>query len=405
MNTEAFIAAYREDDITQTALRTRQFPDVDAAFALQQIEGWQKARLKLPSIAAIPGWIWPRRLSVEQSSSEECAALKQRILSDSFRAGAKLTGADLTGGMGIDSFFLSRLTEEWTYVEMQEELCRIAEHNFRLADKPIRVVNTTAEAYLEQMEPADLLFIDPARRDNHGGKVFRLQDCTPDAAALYPLLMRKTRTLALKLSPMLDLHEALRSLPDAEEAYVLALRGEVKELFIVCRKSADSPAEEEATSRQPRITAINITPQGEESFCFTEKDEQAAQPAFCKADETQEGYLYEPNAAILKAGAFKLIATRFGLRKLAPNTHLYHSPKLTEGFPGRTFRIVGTVDKQHQKSLSGQAYNILTRNHPLRPEEIRKKLKTKDGGERFIIGARTGEKAMLFIAERISQTK
>jgi len=418
--------------VADLALRMRQFPEVDAAFALMQIEGWQKARTKLPTLAAIPGWTWPKRLSMEQCSSEECAALKLRILRASFRA-----GADLTGGMGVDSYYLSEGAERWTYVEMQKELAGIAERNFALTDRKITVRCTTAEAELEAMEPTDLIFLDPARRDGHGGKVFRLQDCTPDVTQLYPALMAKCRTLALKLSPMLDLTEALRQLPDAKEAYVVALRNEVKELLIVC---AANDKNENETSQRPyedendislhaaeaaatlnhasaivrglgrtknqkqleeavKITAINITAGGEQHFSFTEAEEQEAVSLLCTEVPT-EGYLYEPNAAILKAGAFKLVGQRYDLRKLAASTHLYWSPEAVEGFPGRTFHITGIVDKTNQKSLAGQQANILTRNYPLRPEELRKKLKMKDGGEQYVIGARVGEKAAVFLAEK-----
>jgi len=392
LTTAEFIHTYREDDVSASALRIRQFPDVDAAFALMQIEGWQKARTKLPTLAAIDGWTWPRRLSMEQCSSEETALLKRRLL------GKYRTGADLTGGLGIDSYFLSEGTDEWHYVEMQEELCDIARSNFSLTGRSIRVHHTTAEEFLPQMPHVDVCFLDPARRNEHGGKVFRLEDCTPDVSALYPALMSKADRLVLKLSPMLDLTQALRQLPDAREVYVVALRGEVKELLVVCEQTAKTTV---------TITAINLLPARgagaeacEESFRFTEEEENAAETAFTPEGDLKDGYLYEPNAAILKAGAFRLMSARFGLRKLAPNTHLYWSLSAVDGFPGRRFRIIGPIDKAMQKTLSGQKANFLTRNHPLRPEELKKKLKMKDGGEQFVIGARNGDKPILILAEK-----
>lgn len=393
MTTEQFIAAHREDDVRQLALRVRQYPDVDAAFALEQIEGWQKARHKLPSLAQTEGWQWPKRLSMEQCSSEETARLKRRI------AGSVRRGADLTGGFGIDTYYLSEGAEEWHYVEMQEALCRTAAHNFGLTDRRIRVHHTTAEQFLAEMPKMDLLFLDPARRDGHGGKVFRLQDCTPDLTQLYPALMEKTERLMVKLSPMLDLQEALRHLPDAREVYIISIRNEVKELLIVCRESQPAAAME--------IAAVNLLPardpgqpMREEVFRFREEDEAAASAELLSSSDSLSGYLYEPNAAILKAGAFRLISARFGLRKLAVSTHLYHSEQLLDDFPGRAFRITGIADKSNQKSLSGQQANILTRNYPLPPEELKKKLKLKDGGERYVIGARLGDKPVLLLAER-----
>ena len=365
---------------------------MDAAFALQQIEGWQKARVKLPSLSRVEGWRWPKRLSMEQCSSEETAMLKKRIVGD------VRTGADLTGGFGIDTFYLSEGAEEWHYVEMQEELCRTAEHNFSMTDRNIRIHHTTAEDFLIGMPQTDILFLDPARRNEHGGKVFKLEDCTPDITQLYPTLMQKTERLMLKLSPMLDLQEALRHLPDAREVYVVAVKGEVKELLVVCRREVES--QKSAARAAIDIVAVNLTGQGEETFRFTEEEESQAEACFLSETDSPNGYLYEPNAAILKAGAFRLIGQRYGLRKLSANTHLYQGEQLISNFPGRAFRIIGTIGRAEQKTLGGQKANVLTRNHPLRPEEIRKKLRLKDGGEQYVIGARIGDKPVLVLAER-----
>ena len=389
MTTNEFIALHKAEDVADLALRVRQYPEVDAAFALMQIAGWQKAVQKVPELASVEGWIWPKKLSMEQCSSEETALIKRQILGDDYRI-----GVDLTGGAGVDSFYLSEHAEAWHYVELQENLCTMAEQNFRLVKRPIQVHHCSAESFAETMPDVDVAFIDPARRNEHGGKVFKLEDCTPDLRALLPTLLPHCKRLLIKLSPMLDISEALRQLPAVAEVYVIAVRNEVKELLILIDK------EKEQTDNHA-ITAINIARETTESFSFTEAEEAAAVAHYLSPSDLLNGYLYEPNAAILKAGAFRLISKRYGLRKMGINTHLYHSHSLEEAFPGRIWQIRAIVDKSMQKLLIGQQANILTRNYPLKPEDIRKKLKLRDGGEQYIIGARVADKATLFFADRI----
>ena len=389
MTTSEFITLHKADDVAELALRLRQYPEVDAAFALMQIGGWQKAAQKVPELASVEGWIWPKKLSMEQCSSEDTALIKRQILGDDYRI-----GADLTGGAGVDSYYLSEHVDVWHYVELQEDLCAIAEQNFRLVGRPIQVHHCSAESFAETMPDVDVAFIDPARRNEHGGKVFKLEDCTPDLRALLPTLLPHCKRLLIKLSPMLDIQAALRQLPPAASVYIIAVRNEVKELLILIEK-------ESIQTDNQTITAINITHKATESYSFTEAEEAAAVASFISPSESLEGYLYEPNAAILKAGAFRLMSARFGLRKLGINTHLYLSHSLNDAFPGRIWQIRGIVDKSMQKQLSGQQANILTRNYPLKPEDIRKKLKLRDGGEKYIIGARVADKATLVLADRI----
>jgi len=378
---------------------------VDAAFALQQIEGYQRARQKLPTLAAVPDWHWPRRLSLEQCSSELTAQYKAALIRKAFTnlqiyksANCPLAGADLTGGFGIDTYFLSQHFGEWHYVEMQEELCRIAEHNFAQAERQnIRIHCTSAEQFLEEQTARyQLIYLDPARRDDHGGKVFRLQDCTPDLTTLYPTLRERCQFLLIKLSPMLDLHDALRHLPDASEVHIIAVDNEVKELLVLCQMGADNEGKEIG------ITCVNLRKDKEdERFCFTPAEEAATSSLTnLHISSFANSYLYEPNAAIMKSGAFQLVGERFGLQKLAPSTHLYVSDQRVDDFPGRIFRIESQLQKSDTKALAGQPFNIICRNYPLRPEELRKKFRTRDGGEQYIIGTRTSQ-PILLLASRL----
>lgn len=413
------------------ALQVRQYPDVDAAFALQQVEGWQKACHKIPSLAANPHWHWPVRLSMEQCSSELTARYKSSLFptSDPISSPSEVSGfsrvssasrvssssspscCDLTGGAGIDTFFLSQRFSDMHYVEQNEALCALARHNM----PAVRVHNCTAEQFLSQL-PADHIFdciyLDPARRDRNGGKVFRLSDCTPDVTILYDELIAHSRYLLIKLSPMLDITEALTHLPAACEVHVVAVENEVKEILIL----AHSPLTTNLSpfTSEPTIYAVNLRKDGEpESFSFRRSEEDAALASHPSpltsnlsplTSHPSSLFLFEPNAAILKAGAYKLIAERYHLTKLAPNSHLYLSAEQPLHFPGRIFRA-HIATKEELKSLT-QA-NIICRNYPLKPEELKKKLHIKDGGTHYILGTRMRthegiEKPVLFLADRLN---
>lgn len=393
MTTQAFIQEYRDYDVAQLALRIRQFPEVDAAFALQQIDGYQRAKSKLPSLAERADWHWPARLSVEQCSSEQTAQYKADLLQVKRESSAR-SGADLTGGLGIDTLWLSQGFETWHYVEMQEALTTLAEHNFRACGREnICIHHTDAEAFLKENEAHfDILFLDPARRDKNGGKVFRLSDCTPDICTLYDTLIARCDLLLLKLSPMLDISEALSHLPDAREVHVVAVGGEMKEILVAAeRKEQPEPL---------RITAVNLLREGKrETFTYSLEEETQAEAALMNQLPTEHFYLYEPNSTILKAGAFKLVAKRYGLQKLAANTHLYASKEKKDSFPGRVFEV-HEAEKEELKTLK-QA-NVLCRNYPLKPEDLKKKLKVKDGGETYVIGCRVAQKPVVLAGVKVS---
>ncbi|MBQ4017758.1 MAG: class I SAM-dependent methyltransferase, partial [Paludibacteraceae bacterium] len=292
---------------------------------LQQVEGRERTADKLPTFATIEDWWYPVRLSCEQCSSELTAKYKASLIN-----GEKMV--DLTAGYGVDTYFLSAQFEHTDYVEQNAELCRIAAHNF--ANRPITIHNTTAENFLASAGQYDLIFADPARRDSHGGKVFRLADCTPNIVELLPELLKHGKQLLLKLSPMLDITQAIKELSAVNwDIHIVAVKNEVKEVLLL-------------SGGNETITCIDLA-EPEKAFVFTREQESlSAKRSFsetvfqCNGLSGAAGlYLYEPSAAILKAGAYKLIAQRFGLQKLDINTHLYASDKLIEEFPGRVWQI------------------------------------------------------------------
>lgn len=381
---DEFIKQHTGEDVGRLALQRNRYSwmsDTDFRFALQQIEGRQRMQRKLPFLQQYADWWYAPHLSLEQCSSEATACYKAGLV-----RGSRLV--DLTGGMGIDTLFLSRSFQQAHYVEHKEDLCRLAQHNFKVAEASIEVHHAEAEQYLQTMPPTDVVYIDPARRSAAGKKVFRIEDCEPDLSLLLPLLQNKCQTLLLKLSPMIDLTQVLRQLPYAKEVHVVAVKNEVKEVLVLCRFDEQTPVEE------MRIHAVNLQT-NKPPLVFTLREEQTAVPLYATALGT---YLYEPNAAILKAGAFCIAGERYGLEKLDSSTHLYTSSVLQPDFPGRIFRIVGGAEK---KQLKGRALNILSRNFPLSADGLRQQLKIKEGDTEWLIATRMNKTPMLLLAEQI----
>ena len=382
------------NDLALQRNKYKHLSDAEWHWFLQQIEGRERTAGKLPTFASIPDWWYPVRLSCEQCSSELTARYKASLLSPlALGEGKEERLLDLTGGYGVDTYFLSEQFIHTDYVEQNEELCRIAAHNFALSQKSkverqklsIAIHNTTAEDFLLSSPCGEagwgLIFLDPARRDSHGSKVFRIEDCTPNVEELLPTLLAHSKRLLIKLSPMLDLTQAVTSLSQVNwDIHIVAIKNEVKEVLLLSGGTG-------------QITTIDLA-QKDQAFVFTREEEQHC--GLDIRDGKLANYLYEPNAAILKAGAYKLVAQRFGLYKLDVNTHLYTSRQFIENFPGRVWRI---TEKQNLKQA-----NVLTRNYPLTPEQLKKKLHLRDGGTAFVIGCRVAGKPTLLYAERVYST-
>lgn len=398
----------RVQDLALQRDKYKHLSDEEWRWMLQQVEGRERTADKLPTFAGIEDWWYPVRLSCEQCSSEATARYKASLIHSSTNS---LTHSfvDLTGGYGVDTYFLSEHFSHTDYVEQNEELCRIAEHNFnrptpncstddhRVSDraelfthkgKEIEIHHANAEEFLQTAGQYDLIFLDPARRDSHGGKVFRLEDCTPNVVKLLPILLSHLAPggrILLKLSPMLDLTQAVNALSaTAWDIYVVAIKNEVKEVLLLSGGSG-------------QITAIDLAKK-DQAFTFTREEELNSKAINVQSTINNEAinYLYEPNAAILKAGAYKLVAERFGLQKLDVNTHLYCSETLVPDFPGRVWQIIEAPFLLSPKGARGQQVNIITRNYPLTPDQLKKKLHLRDGGTAFIIGCRVAGKPTLF---------
>ena len=369
-------------------LQAHRFPDIPLKEAVAQIQARRKVKHKLPGWYEKKDLLFPPTISVEQASSEETGVYKQRLLQ-----GIK-TLADLTGGMGVDSYYLSQGREKTFYVEQQEGLCAFAAHNFsKLGVPSIQVVHASAKEFIRQAPLLDAVYLDPARRGKANQKLYKLADCQPDITRLLPLLYEKCGAVLLKAAPMLDIQQGLSELQGVQQVHVVAVKNEVKELLFVLKRGHTA---------EPLIHAVNLTPGGDQSFSFSFSEEQHARADFAQP----QAYLYEPHAALMKAGAFKLLAQAYSLQKLHPNSHLYTSTALANDFPGRSFALLyaGKPDKALIRQLFpfGQAL-ISSRNHPLSVPQLSKKLGLKEGGERYLMATTfTNNKPGILIMDKVS---
>ena len=488
MTTAEFIQEYREKDTRQLALRSARFPDVDMPYALDQIKGWQTARRKLPTWAACDGIVYPPHLSMEQCSSEPTAQYKLNLAMEwscriesselrvenserevessefrvensegevnNFSSGQPATlnsqlstlnpqpatlnsqlstlnchasrMTDLTGGFGVDFSFTSCAFASATYVERNAQLCHMVEHNLPLLGiDNAKVVCADAVDYLSTLDMQTMIFLDPARRDQHGAKTVMLADCTPDVVQLLPQLLKKSRFTMLKLSPMLDWHKAVEDLQGTvREVHIVSVGGECKELLLVLSEEIESElkvfcADLEAggsgeaglsggssssscsgLSSEPSSPSHPSTPSLSASLFVYAPG--ASCPAPNSKLKTQNSkFLHEPNASIMKAGCFDELAAAYGVSPVSRNSHLFLSAEPVDGFPGRSFSIerVTTLNKRElRQALAGiEKANIATRNFPLSVAELRKRLKLKDGGDVYIFATTTAEDEHLLL--------
>ncbi|MBR1665399.1 MAG: hypothetical protein IJ699_04160 [Bacteroidaceae bacterium] len=424
--TLAYIRRHASDDVRQLALRP--VPDgVVLRQALTQIEGRQLAARKLPAWAATDGLLFPPRLSLEQCSSEATAQYKQALVrrllaslppasspslppasspslpsvsspslpsvsssvpSPSLPPAAVAVASatvppvcfvDLTAGFGVDFAAIAPLFARATYVERQEVLCDIARHNLPLLGLPEAEVRcSSAEEVLPELadNPVTLLFLDPARRDAAGRKVALIEDCTPDVCALQDQLRAAARFVLIKLSPMLDLTAALRSMQGVVEAHVVSVDGECKELLLLLAAEASAAEPLIHCSYSPTVPPLTFR-MSEERSCSA-----------VMAGDLQQ-YLYEPDAAILKAGAFKVLCQRYPVSKLAPDTHLYTSGEPVADFPGRRWKVIGSCSfaKSELRRLLADvpAADLTLRGFPGSVAQLRKQLHLREGGSAHFI--------------------
>lgn len=387
-----YCQSLEDKNITDLALNQHLINDkFDKIAVLNQVQGLQIAKNKLPSWYKNKNILYPVKLSLEQCSSEETAKYKASIIK-----GQLNSFIDLTGGFGVDTAFIAKKIKQSTYVERNEALCQLAEHNFKALNLNTKVIcDNTYEFLSKNSESYDLIYLDPARRDEIGKKVISITDCSPNILEIQHQLLSISDDIMVKYSPMLDIHKAINEVDNIYEIHIISLNNECKELVLRIKKNKESAP--------IKICCINIKSEGSEYFDFS-LEEETSTPL--KLTPNIKTYIYEPNSSIMKSGAFKSISTKYNVGKLHKNTHLYTSEEFIKDFPGRIFSVnkISSLNKKDLKNnltTISQA-NVLTRNFPLKAEELKNKLKLKDGGENYIIGTTNNEeKRILLICERI----
>jgi 16S rRNA G966 N2-methylase RsmD len=393
LHTEAlkkFVQDHLQEDPALLLFKYQGKTDFDMKTAVQQISARQKAKKKLPTWTANLDIIFPEGISVEQCSSEETAKFKTEIVSGT-------SFLDMTGGFGVDTFFIGQHFDTVTYFERNESLTAIVEQNFELLQpNKFAVHSGDAIPFLQNTQQYfDLIYLDPARRGDQNQKLYKFSDCEPDVIELWDLMTKKSNQILVKASPILDIKGALKELPLIQKIWVLSVKNEVKEILLYWSKTK--------AEKEPQIICTDLTPEGRQTFAFTYEEEKAANATFGEVGR----YLIEPNASLLKAGAFKNFSERFQLKKLNPNSHLYTTNNvLDREIPGRIFEVIEEVKvdkKEFKKKFPKGIVNVITRNYSLKAEAFKKKFNLKDGGEEFLIGTKEGEKYRVYHCKPFSQ--
>lgn len=376
-----FITKNKHTDIVSVLFKKPIFDDVSNKELAEQIQARQKCEQKLPTWYQTENIYYPKKLNLEQTSSEITALYKSNLVK-----GKRLI--DLTGGFGVDSYYFSKKFEEVKHFEIDSTLSEIASHNLK------KLGATNIECYAENGMDAlskenlsgDCIFIDPSRRSKDANRVFLLSDCIPDVSQSATFLLSKAPQVLIKTSPLLDLKLGLQQLPCVKEIHVVAVENEVKELLWLLEASFLG---------ETNICTVNMQKNHSQVFKFRLEDENIAVPTYSEPLK----YLYEPNSAILKSGAFQLLSETLKIAKLHPNSHLYTSNKLFD-FPGRSFEIkeILPFNKKSVKSLKLKKANITTRNFPNSVPEIRRKFKIADGGEVYLFFTKTSDERLSVIS-------
>tara|TARA_Y100000114_G_scaffold157293_1_gene189081 strand:+ start:111678 stop:112862 length:1185 start_codon:yes stop_codon:yes gene_type:complete len=383
---QAFIQEHLSEDPVSLSLKKSPFPNIAMRDLVEQIASRQKAKYKIPSWYAQEGILFPPAISMEQCSSERTARYKASLV-----RGTRM--ADLTGGFGVDTYFISQHFEYAVHVESNAYLHELVRHNFRVLGSHIVTLQQQAEKAIDELESQDLIYLDPARRDGNDQKVVFLEHYSPNVVEMLPQLMNRCEQLLLKVSPMLDIKKAVNDLGCVKEVHVVAVHNEVKELLFLMHKNGGN---------RVNIKAINLGAglHENEVLEFTYEDEEQSDVVLGSIGP----FLYEPNASILKAGAFKSCAQQFGLFKLHANTHLYTHHSEVKNFPGRVFRVKEEISlnkKQLKKCLPEYKANISVRNYPLSVKDIRKKTGLKDGGKHYIFALTDVEGKRVLLCEKV----
>lgn len=394
--TKTFIQDHIHDDLPKLILKKgANIQNIDYSFAFQQIGARQKAKLKLPDWVSNYNLLFPVSLSIEQSSSQQTAQYKATLMD-----GEHLV--DLSAGFGVDGLYLSPNFKQITLVETQEELCDILQHNASVLNlENFSVVNSSAEDFLNQLKPNPdqkiTFYLDPDRRGKQGEKLIDIEDCEPNIVEIKDQLLKIGKKVCIKLSPMIDLKQLINTITNIVEIHIVAVQNECKEIIAILDQTP--------TVSEIKMIAVNLKNDHSDSFEFMLHEEQTSVPII--ADHI-ENYLYEPNSAIMKSGCFKLIGNRYHLSKIALNSHLYTSDQYLSDFPGRIFKVDGVLGFQKEELKKyfkkGDPYNLSIRNFPMETELLKKQLRIKDGGDKYLFATTMNQKHIIIVCSKIKIT-
>ena len=380
---QEFINSQINSSASDLMLKASSYPEWDMKAIAQQLVGKQIAKKKLPTWFQNNEILYPVRLSMEQCSSETTAKYKTTIINSG-------RGIDLTGGFGVDTIFLSKKCESLIYCERNEDLASLVTHNFKALNQhncDIYVGNGVE--YLKNLKKIDWIYVDPSRR-KESQRIYRLEDCEPNVIDLIGLFFDKAENVLIKTAPLLDIQQTLRDLKSVKEVHVIAVNNDCKEVLYLLEKDFTG---------ETQIFCVNLKKEHIEEFRFTLSEEREALNLYSEPLE----YIYEANTAIMKAGAFKSIASKYELYKLQKNSHLYTSQNFISEFPGRRFKVkeVLNLDKKSLTKLPKKA-NLACRNYPHKVEVLKKKLKINDGGNKYIFATTIKEKQLkLIVCEKV----
>lgn len=437
-----FIQSHINDDTTELLLAARRYADVDVPFAVEQIEARRRLKGKLPEWYANPDLIMGGRVPAEQCSSEQTARYKRSILCGDERLGLGVESqqirrlCDMTGGMGVDFWYMSEGMEQAIYTERNETLCEIAKHNFKTLLSPSLNGGSSISANEETSEQGnyslpvgrvrggsviircgdgqklpipsvDVIYLDPARRAGDGSRVYAMEDCEPNIVAWQDELLQHAKMVLVKLSPMVDLTDVIRKLHNVTDIYVVGVKNECKEV-LVKQVSSDSQSHSLWGSRsgnEVQVHCVDFLTDRTIEYTFslsdhTHRDSPPCSPSL-KGGEVVGLYLYEPDVTLMKAQAFVSLCQRFPVRQLEARTHLMTSNEFISDFPGRIFEVKEQIpfSSKTLKRLKQQIpqVNIATRNFPLSADELRKKTGIRDGGDLYLFGAKVHHQGSLLL--------
>ena len=362
---QAFIRQNLKTDLQKLILKGTPFPEVSIQELAIQIEGKNKSEKKLPTWYNTEGIIFPAKLNLEQASSEITAKYKSKLIKDGDLI-------DLTGGFGVDDYYFSLKADRVFHCEINPTLSEIVAHNNSvLGCKNLQCIIGDSSIFLSKQKKMDTVFVDPSRRAQ-SNRVFLFKDCEPNVVENQDLYLAKAQKVIIKAAPMLDISAALQELKQVSEVHIVSVNNECKELLFVLEKNSKTT---------PDIFCVLLNEKKERIYSFNYIEEKAVSIK----SKALKNFLYEPDAALLKAGFFKSIAQKFAVDKINPNTHLYTSENEILDFPGKSFKIIQSTNFQNFKSnkLLAKA-NVVTRNFDLKPEEIKMKFKIKDGGDLYL---------------------